>query len=222
MSHELRTPMNAIIGFSQLLQQGFYGELNAKQNEYLGDILKSAEHLHGLINEILDLSQIEAGKMQLNPSTVAVKDVLEECIGLISHKAGLHGVAIQKPEYDGETAYVDAMRFKQVIINILSNAVKYNHSGGSVRICLERPISDNRLTIAISDTGVGISPEKLSWIFEPFTRAVTRPEEIEGTGLGLALSKRMIEEMNGSIECESRLGEGSCFRIDVPISNAHP
>ena len=215
MSHELRTPMNAILGFSQLLDADPRQPLSEDQTESVHEILHAGEHLLELINEVLDLSKIEAGKIAVSLEAVSVQDTLTDCLSLIKPLALERGITIFLPESD-TVNYVlaDRTRLKQVLLNLLSNAVKYNKQNGDVTISYE--YLDGELQIRITDTGPGISVDNQSHLFIPFERLGAEESGIEGTGIGLALSKRLVECMEGKIGIESSVESGSTFWIQLP------
>jgi CheY-like chemotaxis protein len=215
MSHELRTPLNAIIGFGQLLEMD---ELSDDQNEQVQHILTGGQHLLNLINEVLDMARIEAGQLQLSLEPVAVSAALHEAVDLVRPLSAQRNVSLRCADAKQWRWHVlaDQQRFKQVLLNLLANAIKYNHIGGEVVItCTQR---EDQLQIAISDSGVGISNENLQRLFVPFERLEVDTSMVEGTGLGLALSKRLIEAMGGSIFVESTLGRGSTFSVVLPLA----
>jgi len=220
MSHELRTPLNAIVGFSQVMKQKLFGEVNEKQEEYLDDILSSADHLLSLINDILDLSKVEAGQVELEVGTFSLREALERGIVMVREKATKDGVAM-KLELDSSVDLIDGdeRRVRQVVFNLLSNAVKFTPEGGSVDITTAR--NDGDVRIAVKDTGPGIAAEDRERIFEEFQQATIadglRPE---GTGLGLALSRRLVELHGGRISVESALGSGSTFTFTLPLGSS--
>jgi PAS domain S-box-containing protein len=216
MSHELRTPLNAILGFGQILEMQ---ELTPLQSESTGHILKGGRHLLELINEVLNIARIEAGHSDLSTEPVPIHEVIRESLDLMHPLASQHGVHINGAEAMSCTSYVmaDRQRLKQILINLLSNAVKYNCEGGSVSITYEQAAS-GRLSIRVSDTGAGISAEGLEKLFVPFERLNAAKSGIEGTGLGLALSRRLTEAMNGTLSVESVEGQGSTFTIDLPLA----
>ena len=220
MSHELRTPLNAVIGFSEVLHERMFGELNAKQAEYVGDIHSSGKHLLSLINDILDLSKIEAGRMELELSEFRLPDVLETAITLVRERATRHGIALSlEVAPDVGTLRADERKLKQVMLNLLSNAVKFTPEGGSVRVAAR--LSGQAAEVSVTDTGVGIAPEDQALVFEEFRQVGNdRARKAEGTGLGLALTKKFVELHGGSIRLESAPGRGSTFTFTVPLAAA--
>ncbi|HYP69273.1 MAG TPA: ATP-binding protein, partial [Variovorax sp.] len=222
MSHELRTPLNAIIGFSEVLTEQMFGPVNDKQMEYLRDIHSSGQHLLSLINDVLDLSKIEAGRMELDLSCFDLGLLLENAMMLVRERAQRHGLTISLDVGEGLQDWVaDARKLKQVVVNLLSNAVKFTQAGGSVRLQARRiDAGDGGSALAelsVIDTGVGISEQDQDLIFEEFRQGggnVLR--KAEGTGLGLSLSKRFVELHGGTLTVQSRVGEGSTFTIVLP------
>jgi signal transduction histidine kinase len=216
MSHELRTPLNAIIGFSEVLGEKIFGELNEKQAEYTRDIHNAGQHLLSLINDILDLSKIEAGRLELSPSPFDLPTTIEESLMLMKERANRRGVTLSKdldPAIGMITA--DERKIKQVLINLLANAVKFSREGGSVTLRVAP--SEGGVTISVTDTGIGIAPEDRAIIFEEFRQGGGDPtRKQEGTGLGLALSKRLVELHGGRIWVETELGRGSRFAFTIP------
>jgi two-component system, NtrC family, sensor kinase len=218
MSHELRTPLNAVIGFSEVLLQRMFGELNAKQDEYLKDIYASGQHLLSLINDILDLSKIEAGRMELAPAPFHLPTALENAVTLVKERAGRHGIALQL-DLDPQLGELvgDERKIKQVLLNLLSNAVKFTPEGG--RISLKAALTDGSVEIAVTDTGIGIAPEDQAAIFEEFRQVGSdETRKQEGTGLGLTLAKKFVELHGGRIWVESEPGRGSRFTFTLPVS----
>jgi len=215
MSHELRTPLNAIIGFSQVLREGISGEVNAKQQEYLDDILTSANHLLALINDVLDLSKVEAGQVELQLAPFSLQDALERGVSMVREQATQDGVQVML-HANGSLDVVmgDERRIRQVIFNLLSNAVKFAPAGGQVDVNATR--LNGEVTVSVADTGPGIAAEDLDRIFEQFQQTEVGASQPEGTGLGLALSKRFVEMHGGRIWCESVLGKGSTFVFTLP------
>jgi CheY-like chemotaxis protein len=218
MSHELRTPLNAVLGFGQLLEMD---ELGEEQRVSIGHIMRAGRHLLELINEVLDISRIEAGRFAVSPEPVSVGEVAREALDLIGPLAAERQVRIECliPDGAGGCVLADRKRLAQVLLNLISNAVKYNRPGGSVSVsAVEGTGGHTRLQVA--DTGPGIDPAMAHRLFRPFERLGAAPTGVEGTGLGLALSKRLIDAMGGSIGAESRLGEGSTFWVELPATEA--
>jgi signal transduction histidine kinase len=216
MSHELRTPLNAIIGFSEVLHDRMFGEINDKQAEYLNDIHSSGEHLLSLINDILDLSKIEAGRMELELSRFDVAGALENSMTLIRERASRNNIALAL-ECDDEVGEwtADERKFKQIMLNLLSNAVKFTPQGGSISVRARR--GNSSVEIAVTDTGIGIKPEDQQLVFEEFRQAGgDHLKKSEGTGLGLALTRRFVELHKGKISLQSEIGKGSTFTFTLP------
>jgi len=216
MSHELRTPLNAIIGFSEVLLERMFGELNPKQEEYLQDIMTSGRHLLSLINDILDLSKVEAGRMELEPSAFDLPAALEGCLTLVRERATRHGITLglTVDERLGQIV-ADERKVRQVVLNLLSNAVKFTPEGGRVAVGAAR--ADGSVEVSVSDTGIGIAQDEQEAIFEEFRQAgsdYTRKRE--GTGLGLALSRKFVELHGGRIWVKSEVGKGSTFTFTLP------
>jgi signal transduction histidine kinase len=217
MSHELRTPLNAIIGFSEVLMDRMFGELNEKQADYLKDIHESGKHLLSLINDILDLSKIEAGRMDLDLATFHLPTALSNAMTLIRERAQRHGIQLGL-DVDSRLGefQADERKVKQILLNLLSNAVKFTPDGGRVDVIAK--MDTTKVAIAVQDTGIGIAPEDQAAVFEEFKqvgRDYTR--KAEGTGLGLALTKRFVELHGGEISLASTPGKGSTFTITLPI-----
>ena len=215
MSHELRTPLNAVIGFSDVLLERMFGELNERQEEYVRDIRDSGRHLLELINEILDLSKVEAGRMELELGPLSLPGLLEHGLAMVRERAARHGIAISldvAPEVG--VVWADELKLKQVVLNLLSNAVKFTRDGGSVEVRAE--IVGAEAQVVVRDTGIGVDPGDHERIFEAFQRG-GREARSEGTGLGLTLSKRIVELHGGRVWMTSRLGEGSTFGFAVPV-----
>jgi GAF domain-containing protein len=217
MSHELRTPLNAVIGFSEVLLQRMFGELNDKQDEYLKDIYASGQHLLSLINDILDLSKIEAGRMELAPAPFHLPTALENAVTLVKERASRHGIALQL-DIDPRLGELvgDERKVKQVLLNLLSNAVKFTPEGG--RISLKASRRDGAVEISVTDTGIGIAPEDQVAVFEEFRQVGSdETRKQEGTGLGLTLAKKFVELHGGQIWVESQLGRGSTFTFTLHL-----
>ncbi len=212
MSHELRTPMNAILGFGQLLEMDT--ELNEDQTDCVSEILKAGRHLLTLINEVLDLSRIESGKIELSIEPLACAELVEECLALVSPLAQGRGITMHNDGPGGLMICADRTRLKQVLLNLLSNAIKYNSTQGEVRIRASAHAGLVRLEV--SDTGSGISAERQQELFQPFSRLGADDTDIEGTGIGLTISQRLIEMMDGKIGVESKENYGSTFWIELP------
>jgi signal transduction histidine kinase len=216
MSHELRTPLNAVIGFSEVLLARMFGELNPKQAEYVADIHDSGRHLLSLINDILDLSKVEAGRMELELSRFDLPAAVDNAVTLVRERARSHGIALRAHLDDGVGEVVaDERKVKQVLVNLLSNAVKFTPPGGTVEVRADA--TEAGVEITVSDTGVGIDPADRETIFEAFRRAGSNGVRgVEGTGLGLSLAKRMVELHGGHIRVSSEVGKGSAFTFDLP------
>jgi signal transduction histidine kinase len=215
MSHELRTPLNAINGFSELLLEKLFGELNPKQEDYLNDILSSGRHLLSLINDILDLSKVEAGRMELELTEFSLREALQNGLMMIKERASRHGVGLTLEIEDGiQSIHADERKIKQIVFNFLSNAVKFTPDGGKVGIQAAR--SGGAVCITVWDTGIGISPEDQALLFEEFRQVGSSKQRREGTGLGLALSKKFVELHGGRVWVESALGKGSQFSFTIP------
>jgi signal transduction histidine kinase len=217
MSHELRTPLNAIIGFSEVMLERLFGDVNAKQEEYLNDILSSGRHLLSLINDILDLSKIEAGRMELELSSFHLPTAISNAVTLIRERAMRHSIALGMDiDQRLDDFEADERKLKQVLLNLLSNAVKFTPDGG--RVDVSAKLDTDKVEIAIKDTGVGISPEDQASLFEEFKQlGKDSSRKAEGTGLGLALTKRLVELHGGRIVVHSSIGEGSTFTVMLPV-----
>lgn len=230
VSHELRTPLNAIIGFSKLLQNPRVGPLNDDQEAYLGDVVQSAEHLLQLINDILDLSKIEAGKMTLQPEETSLTDLIESSLVVVREKAAAHNqsltVVLTDEARELPPFKADPVKIKQVLFNLLSNAVKFTPDGGSITISSSVREANNpglhaesEIIVTVADTGIGIAPKHQARIFQAFEQvdsSYTRHQQ--GTGLGLPLTRRIVELHGGRIWLESQEGTGSSFSFSLPIS----
>ena len=214
MSHELRTPLNAIIGFSEVLHEQMFGELNERQRAYVEDVLEAGKHLLSLINDVLDLAKIEAGKMELELSEVPITEVLRSAVSMHSERASRAALELSlavEPEEIMVSA--DGRRVRQVVFNLVSNAVKFTPPGGRVDVFAR--LDDGEVEVAVADTGPGIAPDQLETIFEEFKQA-TDGKQFEGTGLGLPLSRRLVELHGGRLWVESAVGSGSTFRFTLP------
>jgi CheY-like chemotaxis protein/anti-sigma regulatory factor (Ser/Thr protein kinase) len=215
MSHELRTPLNAVLGFAQLLA---LDDLTEQQQDAVHQIAKAGELLLALVDELLDISRIEADRMTVSLEPVHVGALLLECLELLAPIATEHGIRVFAPPARQAAVYVtaDQQRLKQVVMNLLSNAVKFNRSGGTVRVGVS--VVDQRVQVSISDTGQGLEPDDLQRLFVPFERLAAAETGVSGTGLGLALSKRLVELMHGTIAVTSSPGKGSVFSIDLQLT----
>jgi PAS domain S-box-containing protein len=220
MSHELRTPLNSVIGFSQLLQAKTGGALTEKQARYVSNILTSGRHLLTLINDILDLSKVEAGKVELQPEPFALPEALAGILTDIRPQAKAKGVELQL-EMDNAPSLLtaDPVRFKQILLNLLSNAVKFTPDGGKVTVSA-RPPQDGFVEIAVTDTGIGIKTEDTPRLFQPFTQLeAASTKQYQGTGLGLALTKKLVELHGGTIAVSSEgVGKGTTFSVRLPLA----
>lgn len=217
MSHELRTPMNAIIGFSQLL--AFNENMASDDLDSVNEITKAGEHLLSLINEILDLAKIEAGKIEISNVPLQLSGLIRECISLVETLAAKQNIKISLNVDEADGAIADPSRLKQSLLNLLSNAIKYNTPDGKVNVDVVRLAAGQQVRICVSDTGKGIGADQLESMFNPFERLEHENSGIEGTGIGLAITKKLIELMGGSIDVSSKPGAGSSFWIDLPLSD---
>lgn len=214
MSHELRTPMNAILGFSQLFD--FEDNLTDSQRQNVREIRKAGQHLLRLINDVLDLAKIESGKLTLSLEPVLPSRIVDECIGLLQSSADQRGISLGRDLGDLESVYLyaDAVRLKQVVLNLLSNAVKYNRDEGRVTVRFVAPDA-RRLTIQVHDTGYGIAKNQYADVFEPFNRLGAEQSNTEGSGVGLVITRQLVDMMGGRLDFHSELGEGSCFSVTL-------
>ncbi|MEO9181481.1 MAG: PAS domain-containing sensor histidine kinase, partial [Acidimicrobiales bacterium] len=215
MSHELRTPLNSVLGFAQILQM----ELQSSDDlELVDHVYKSGQHLLTLINEVLDISRVESGNIRLMIEPVNLHDLVSECLDIVGPQANERDVGIGHSDTFDYLVRADSLRLKQVVLNLLSNAIKYNRRHGSVT--LHCKVSSERVRFAVSDTGNGIAPELRERLFTAFDRLDAESRGIEGTGLGLALSKSLIEAMGGTLGFESVVDHGSTFWFEFPVSSA--
>lgn len=220
MSHELKTPLHAISGFSQLMKEETAGKLNPVYREYIDSTLSASGHLKNIIDELLDFSVLEIGKLKTNIKSHIIKPIIDDSMRMVSAKASEKGVEIFYSETTDHHAriLVDAARLSEIIINLLTNAIKYNHDDG--KICIDiKPTSDGYHRLSVTDTGPGISKLEQARVFEEFERLDADRDCIEGTGIGLAITKRLVEHMNGRIGLESKLGRGSTFWVEFPIAS---
>jgi signal transduction histidine kinase len=216
MSHELRTPLNAIIGFSEVLMQRMFGELNTKQEEYLKDIYESGRHLLSLINDILDLSKIEAGRMELELTAFDLPTAIDSALTLVRERASRRGIVLEKT-LDERVGPIraDERKVRQVVLNLLSNAIKFTPEGGRIEVRAV-PV-DSSVEVSVADTGVGIAPEDQEAVFEEFRQVGSSAAKQEGTGLGLALCRKFVELHDGTIWVTSAVGAGSTFTFRLPV-----
>jgi len=217
MSHELRTPLNAVIGFSEVLLEQMFGEVNPKQQEYLNDILSSGKHLLSLINDILDLSKIEAGRMELEAQPFDLPAALDNALTLIKERAARNsiGLVVHVDPGIGEIL-ADERKVKQVLLNLLSNAVKFTPEGG--KITMSATLNGGAVEVSVADTGIGIAAEDQQAIFEEFRQVGSDyARKREGTGLGLALARRLVELHGGTLTVASEPGKGSTFTFTIPV-----
>ena len=216
MSHELRTPLNAVLGFTQLLA----AELrDAPARDKLEHVRAAGEHLLSLINDALDLSRLESDQLPLQPEAVTLADLASEVVAMVEPLAREHGVAIEAQAVGG-VAWADRIRLRQVVINLMTNAIKYNRAGG--RVVIEATPAGERVEVRVSDTGRGMTSAQLARVFEPFNRLGAEGSGIEGTGIGLAIAKGLVERMGGRIEVRSEAGVGSLFVIELPAATKAP
>jgi hypothetical protein len=217
MSHELRTPMNAVLGFAQLLERD---DLGADEHESVQHILSAGRHLLGLIDEVLDFSRIEAGTMTLSPEPVLVADLVRASLDLVRMDSEARDVRLEDLVAPGEPAYAraDQQRLKQILLNLLSNAIKYNVRGGSVTVSVV-PSPEGRVLVTVADTGPGIPVERQHELFQPFHRLGAEFSGVEGTGIGLALSRQLAEAMGATLGVDSALGQGSTFWLELPAAD---
>jgi CheY-like chemotaxis protein/two-component sensor histidine kinase len=221
MSHELRSPLNAILGFAQLMESAAPPPTSS-QKESIDQILKAGWYLLELINEILDLALIESGRLSLSLEPVSLADVMDECQTMIVPQVQKSGIRVSFPRFEVPLfIHADPTRLKQVLINLLSNAIKYNRPQGTVEVACSVS-SANRIRVSVHDTGAGLSSEQLSQLFQPFNRLGQEARAEEGTGIGLVVSKRLVELMEGEIGVESTVGAGSLFWFELDLATAPP
>jgi signal transduction histidine kinase/ActR/RegA family two-component response regulator len=214
MSHELRTPLNAILGFAQILTSEALPTTDAQKKEFANHILKSGRHLLTLINEILDLAKVESGTLTLSMEPVALGEILGECQSMIEPLAAARGIRVLFPHQVDAVLLADRTRLKQVLLNLLSNAIKYNREAGAVVVGCQQ-LTPERLRIAVQDTGMGLRADQMDGLFQPFNRLGQEAGAQEGTGIGLVVTRRLVELMNGTIEVSSSPGVGSVFTIEL-------
>jgi PAS domain S-box-containing protein len=219
MSHELRTPLHTIIGFAELLAEELEGPLNEKQRRFMNHIHTDSIHLLALINDILDISKIESGRLGLRRQTFDIANALEEILSSIRPQAAVKSIAIQTSLALPESIFADRLRIKQILFNLLSNALKFTPAGGRIRI--DAAQRDGFIEVSVSDTGIGIAREQHEAVFDKFYQVGSTTKGVrEGTGLGLAITKALVEEHGGSIVLESEPGKGSRFTFTIPVERA--
>src|SRR5919106_280460 len=220
MSHELSAPLNAIIGFSEMLVDEKAGHLNPHQKEFLSDILKSGQHLLMIITDVLDLSKVASGKLELKPQNFSLREAIAETCAIVKPMADERNVTINvAAPCDNDIVTLDPLRFKQVLYNLLSNAIKYNYDNGDVKVAVSVN-EQKQIRLQVKDTGIGIKEEDLPRIFDDFIQLNIGTTKVQqGTGLGLALTKKIVEEQKGSITAESEVGQGSRFTVVLPIAS---
>ena len=222
MSHELRTPLNAVLGFAQILERERFGDVNDRQKEFIAQILFSGTHLLELINDILDLSMIEVGKIAVSMERAALVPLMKSVVATLEQSARKSHIKLEAEDFGAgmPPLMTDRLRLAQVLLNLGSNAIKYNRPGGSISFDYER--IEDKVRLSVTDTGIGIPAERQEELFRPFSRLGAENRAIEGAGVGLALSRRLVELMGGAIGFASKAGEGSCFWVDIPVYRTKP
>ncbi len=218
MSHELRTPLSMILGYSESLLEGVYGSMDEKQYRPIEVMRSSGQHLLGLINDILDLSKIESGKFEIKPENIAVNDICQSSLVFIRQLANKKSITVEySPSPFAPTIFADPKRLKQILVNLLNNAVKFTPEKGAVSLEVEEDVNAGQIRFSVTDTGIGIAPENLQKLFKPFVQLDSSlSRQYEGTGLGLSLVKKLVEIHGGSVGVESEAGKGSCFHFTIP------
>lgn len=221
MSHELRTPLNAVLGFAQLLQLGRVQSLNDQALNYVKNILDAGEHVIALIDQILDFAAVDSGAVKLNPQTLSLHDAVSSAVRMVQPLADKAGIALgwSPAEFEALSVYVDPMRLRQVLMNLISNAIKYNRSEGSVTVARLRPSYD-RIRVLVSDTGRGISQAAMERLFTPFDRLGMEGSNISGSGIGLVITRQLVELMGGSMGVDSEENVGSTFWFELPAATS--
>jgi PAS domain S-box-containing protein len=222
MSHELRTPLNAILGFAQMLKTDV-ARLPEDQRDGVDYILKAGWHLLDLIGDVLDLARIEQSKLEIKPEDIVLIEIVQESLLMVEPLAQQRGVRVAIDAFhDGVTVRADRVRLRQVLVNLLSNAVKYNRRDGEVHVTCSAAADRERVRVGVSDSGEGMSPEQLERLFEPFNRLGRENSDVEGSGIGLVVTRRLVELMGGTLGVESSLGVGTTFWIELPVTRASP
>ena len=222
ISHELRTPMNAVLGFARLLQLDEQEPLSATQRESVEEIVTAGQHLLQLLNDLLDLARVDAGKLHVVQETVSVTRLLDDCLALVAPEIAARELSVRRFAANGPPPQViaDPQRLRQVMLNLLSNAIKYNRAGGLLTVATHGA-ANGFVRIEVGDNGLGLTAAQRARLFEPFERLSMR-DDIPGTGLGLALARQLVEAMGGSIGVDSEPGRGSTFHVCLPVSSAAP
>lgn len=215
ISHELKTPLNAILGFGQLLASNVT-ETDEQKSDYLQHILDGGNYLLRIVNDILDFSNIEAGKINPNIESISLDEIVVDCLNVVKIMAQNDKISLVNQITEGVIIKADSFRLKQILINLLTNGIKYNNYEGSVIVNLDSKVAEGLLRINITDTGKGIPESQIKAIFDPFVRVKETEQSVQGTGIGLAIARKLAVAMNGNIGVESKLGQGSTFWIDIP------
>ena len=220
MSHELRTPLNSILGFAQILASSKFRKFDNDHQRFAANIVQAGRHLLALVNEVLDLAKIESGKIALQLDRVELAPLLQQACEVVAPLAQARKVTLAVPAVTIPALCADPVRLRQILVNLLSNAVKYNRAGGTVQVRCSA--IEGYASIAVSDTGLGLSADQQAALFKPFDRAGREHSDIEGTGLGLVITQRLVEAMRGRITVESELGTGSTFCVELPLATLAP
>ncbi|HEX3138531.1 MAG TPA: HAMP domain-containing sensor histidine kinase, partial [Rhizobacter sp.] len=220
VSHELRTPLNAVIGFSQLMQLDTSSALTSQQAERIAHIERAGQHLLGLITDLMDLSRIELGTVELQIAPLDVNELLDDSLALVDTQLRERGIHVQRAVTPGvPPVRADALRLRQCLLNLLSNAIKYSHTRGTVRVGAQA-CGDGRVELWVWNSGAGMTPQQMQRLYEPFNRLGRDTSHGEGTGIGLAISRQLIERMGGSIAAQSEAGAWAQFTIGLPAATA--
>ena len=217
MSHELRTPLNSVMGFSQILMTDTVAPMSTDQQESAKHIYDAGRHLLELINKVLDLSRIEAGKFDINPVALGLKDLLQACVELMEPQAVKAGLTMELQNFEDLSVLADPTPLKQIVLNLLSNAVKYNQAEGRITVSVDS-VAAEHVAVSVVDTGMGIPDDRMGELFQPFNRLDVDKSGIEGTGVGLVITQQLVELMGGSLDVASEVGEGSTFTFRLPLA----